>query len=232
LFSQDRVAKFINQYFEPAWESVRPVPIVRIDFGNGKVLTRTLHGNILTAVCTPEGNLLDALPGIYEAPTYLDRLDQLRLLAQHERAQPLLQRPLWVANYHRRQAEVLKKGLPHERFVELIALAYVTKREIERPLENVLVAAYPEPKAPRPPRKNLPPDVARWATLAEDTRINESARRRQVHELLAREGTVRPSAVTKTIYKDVLHADLDDPYLGLGKVLFAEYPFASEDQAR
>jgi hypothetical protein len=28
----------------------------------------------------------------------------------------------------------------------------------------------------------------------------------------------------------VLHADLDDPYLGLGKSLFANYPFAAEDK--
>ena len=65
LFSQDRVADFINANFEPAWESVRPVPVVRIDFGNGTVLTRTLHGNILTSVCTADGKVLDALPVIY-----------------------------------------------------------------------------------------------------------------------------------------------------------------------
>jgi hypothetical protein len=31
------------------------------------------------------------------------------------------------------------------------------------------------------------------------------------------------------MYKEVLNADLDDPYLGLGRVLFANYPFAKED---
>jgi len=231
LFSQDRVAAFINKHFEPAWESVRPVPIVRIDFGNGKVLTRTLHGNILTSVCTPEGNLLDALPGIYEETTYLDRLDQLRLLASHERMQPLPRRAAWVRAYHQRQAAVLKKGLPALRFLPASLLAYVSKVSIEQPVEAVLVAVVPLPEAPRPRRKNLPADLARWEALAEDTRLNETARRRQVHELLARVGTVAPSAVTKPIYKDVLHADLDDPYLGLGKVLFENYPFAREDGA-
>ena len=43
-------------------------------------------------------------------------------------------------------------------------------------------------------------------------------------------GMVRPEKVLKPIYKDVLHADLDDPYLGLGKELFASYPFAKEDE--
>jgi hypothetical protein len=43
---------------------------------------------------------------------------------------------------------------------------------------------------------------------------------------------VRPDEVTRPIYRDVLHADLDDPYLGLGEALFANYPFAQEDALR
>ncbi len=82
LFSNDQVAKFINVNFEATWEMVREVPIITIDFGKGNVLTRTLHGNILTSVCTADGMMLDALPGIYNPPAYVDQLDQFRLLAQ------------------------------------------------------------------------------------------------------------------------------------------------------
>jgi hypothetical protein len=88
LFSKETVAQFINSHFEPIWESVRPVPIVHIDFGHGTVLTRTLHGNILTSVCDSEGHILDALPGIYAEKEYLHQLDQLRLLARYVGAQP------------------------------------------------------------------------------------------------------------------------------------------------
>ena len=42
---------------------------------------------------------------------------------------------------------------------------------------------------------------------------------------------VKPEKMTRPIYKEVLHADLDDPYLGLGEVLFAKYLFAKEDAA-
>jgi hypothetical protein len=52
-----------------------------------------------------------------------------------------------------------------------------------------------------------------------------------IHEMLAKSGLVRPEKVTKAIYKDVLHTDLDDPYLALGDALFADYPFAKEDKA-
>jgi hypothetical protein len=42
----------------------------------------------------------------------------------------------------------------------------------------------------------------------------------------------RPEKVTRPLYRDVLHADLDDPYLGLGQALFGTYPFAREDRVR
>jgi hypothetical protein len=32
------------------------------------------------------------------------------------------------------------------------------------------------------------------------------------------------------MYKEVLHADLDDPYLGLGKLLFDNYVFSAEEK--
>ena len=83
LFSKPDVADFINRNFEPVWESVRPVPLVRIDFGNSKVITRTLHGNIASYVCAADGQVLDILPGIYTPPAYVERLYQLRLLANY-----------------------------------------------------------------------------------------------------------------------------------------------------
>ena len=87
--------------------------------------------------------------------------------------------------------------------------------------------AVPAPVAP--PTTGNPDDLAGWKALTEDTQLNETTRRRQIHELLAKEGLVAPAKVLKPIYKDVLHADLDDPYLGLGKALFENYPFAKED---
>ena len=81
LFSNEEVAQFVNGNFEPAWEMVRPVPVIRIDFGNGQVATRTLHGNIASHVCAVDGQILDILPGIYTPPVYMAALQQLRLLA-------------------------------------------------------------------------------------------------------------------------------------------------------
>jgi hypothetical protein len=225
LFSNDRVADFINQSFEPAWQSVRPVPIVRIDFGDGNVLTRTLHGNILTSVCTSDGFVVDALPGIYTEPAYRTQLGLLRAMAESIHSVPADKREGALIAAHRMAAQLLKKPFNDAR------LLYYTKSDIETPIKLTIQAGAPGGAKPEKTVLADKEDVANWRALEEDTRLNETARRLQIHELLAQVGLVRPDQVTRPIYKDVLHADLDDPYLGLGEVLFASYPFAKEDAA-
>jgi hypothetical protein len=279
LFSNDQVARFVNQNFEAVWEMVREVPIVRIDFGGGNVLTRTLHGNILTTVCTADGKTLDALPGIYNPQGYLDQLDQFRLLAKNFLQQPPAARERWIRRYHESAVAAIKANQPPARFTETKKVVPVGKMVIERPTEAVIATGPPPPPpqvarppigkgfienpvqkaigqqfggqfgqpvvgvppAPAPVATPPPPavpsaenveELAGWKALAEDTKLNETTRRRQIHEMLAKAGLVAPGVVTKPIYKEVLHADLDDPYLGLGPTLFDSYPFTKEDAKR
>ena len=231
LFSRKDIAQFINGSFEPVWESVRPVPIVRIDFGNGTTLTRTLHGNIATSVCNAEGQVLDILPGVYEPQGYLAALDQLRMLPQYIKAAPLDKRTVRLREYHETHAKALAK---EDTAARLIDVSKMSKAAIESSIKLIVHSAvHPGDAETGTVGKGAPAmnadDLAGWKLLAEDTRINESKRRLLIHEKLANAGAVQPVAVTKWMYKDVLNADLDDPYLGLGKVLFAGYPFAKED---
>lgn len=223
-----KIADYINAAFEPTWQAVRPVPIVNIDFGNGIKLTRTLHGNIATYVCTPDGEVLDILPGIYQRDVYLDRLREFRLLFDVVSSPD--GRAAKIVGYHRAQAEALARG---EAAPRIAAPLRETKRKIERPVELAL-SVLQEPLqvgSDSPPAKLLESaeDIAAWKALAEDTRLNETIRRRMIHQQLAERGLVAPADITKWLYREVLHADLDDPYLGLGEVLFASYPFRAED---
>ncbi len=234
MFSDERIAAWINQHFEPAWESVRPVPRVTIDFGDGHVLSRTLNGNIATYVCRSDGAVLDILPGIYEPQTYLRQLDQL--LKLHRRVGEDDDPAAALIGYHQRQAKALAGGkLP---LAIAAAPLPITKRRIERPLK---LALRPEEArraesnasertgdaAPRKPTHDRQP-LAGWQLLAQDTRINQRVRRLAIHRYLAQQGPVTPADVTRWLYREVLHADLEDPYLGLGKTLFASYPFRDE----
>jgi hypothetical protein len=219
LFSRADVAATINRYFEPAWESVRPVPIVRIDFGGGRVLTRTLQGNIATSVCTEEGDVLDILPGIYTSGAFLTQLYQFRLLANYADQDGKACRAARMKEYHRLQAERLRQNKPPAQFVNA---APITKAAIENRLKAVLAL---EPMPVDRPVLESTGDPATQKLLEQDTLVNETIRRLQIHDLLTKNRLSKPAVVVKPLYREVLHADLDDPYLGLGGVLFAGYPF-------
>jgi hypothetical protein len=233
LFSHDEIAQFINRNFEPVWESVRPVPILRLDFGNGQVVTRTLHGNIATYVCTPNGEVLDVLPGIYTPSAYRRELDQFRLLANYVAQEGEEVGKARLGDYHETRLAALRKQEPPPFFFNA---ADIGKRLIEGGIKAILVkSSPPRQDAPAPASEPGPAlsnreDLGNWAALAKDTAANETARRQQIHEQLARQGAVRPERLTKWLYKEVLHADLDDPYLGLGPVLFDRYVFETEER--
>lgn len=237
MFSSDEVANFINEHFEPVWESVRPVPMVTIDFGNGHKITRTLNGNIATHACTADGTVLDILPGVYTADVYHRQLEQLVLL---HRYMAVMGRPgggpnasVRLKDYHEQQAGLLAKNQAPATLVERTAGASILGVEKSVQLvaagrSNRGVARVAAASARAPGAEIL----AGWKELAEDTRINETVRRLQIHKKLAQLGRVKPTDVTKWLYKEVLHADLDDPYLGLKEILDKQNPFASEDGAK
>ncbi len=251
LFSNSEMAKYINDHFEPVWETVRPVPMLTIDFGNGKTITRTLHGNIATYLCNKDGRVLDIIPGIYTPEGYRERLDQFQLLARYiefprfgstspqgPNALPVGPRPAVAVkaddilrDYHRRQAELLKAHQAPDVFVMRLDRG---KADIENPIK--MMAAIDAAKLPKATDKSRPAkpatkaeEIARWDVLAEDTKLNETIRREMIHRKLTEAGAVTPDQIVKWLYKDVLHADLDDPYLGLGEALFKNYPFAEEE---
>jgi hypothetical protein len=269
LFSSEPVANSINNAFEPVWESVRPVPIVTIDFGNGHTITRTLHGNIATYLCDADGTVFDILPGIYDPDAYRKQLEQFALLHRHagqEFAPKTAPRDAadWkqqlaahidtrLKQYHEHQARLLNSNQPADVLVRKLNGGR-GKALIEMRVELIVAGAVENDASRQPPSEQLgalpvpalgaqlaPPDpepvptkvadIAGWKELVEDTRINETVRRRAIHEKLAAAGRVKPQDIKNWLFKEVLAADLDDPYLGLQEILNRQYPFAGEDVA-
>jgi hypothetical protein len=231
LFSSDEVSQFINENFEPAWESVRPVPVITIDFGNGHTITRTINGNIATHVCMSDGTLLDIIPGVYTADAYHRQLQQLVLLNRYVQDAPRAEARL--ADYHKQQAAHLAKNESPASLVEVregpsILGVETTIRLVAAGRSNRAVDRAGRAAPPTPSAEKLPG----WKELVEDTRINETLRRKRIHEKLAKAGMIQPKDITKWLYKEVLAADLDDPTLGLGDLLNKSYPFKDEDAKR
>jgi len=81
------------------------------------------------------------------------------------------------------------------------------------------------------PRSCATYNLANWKALTEDTCNNEFVRRRQIHAYLTENGPIHPVRLAKWLYRKILHNDLIDPYLGLGKTLFENYPFRAKYKA-
>jgi hypothetical protein len=58
------VSRLLRERFVLHWKSVRPVPIVTIDMGDGRILRRTITGNSIHYILDQDGRVLDALPGL------------------------------------------------------------------------------------------------------------------------------------------------------------------------
>jgi hypothetical protein len=75
LLSDEKVQKLLSDKFVTSWEMVREVPKVSIDFGGGKKLQRTLKGNTVMYLCTSDGKVLDAWPGVYTPEDFVRQLE-------------------------------------------------------------------------------------------------------------------------------------------------------------
>jgi hypothetical protein len=83
LYANTEVAAALRERFVLHWKSVRPVPRVTIDFGDGRKLERTLTGNSIHYVLDSRGRVVDALPGLYGPQAFLrglGRAEQVALL--------------------------------------------------------------------------------------------------------------------------------------------------------
>lgn len=83
------------------WQSVRPVPKVTVDFGDGRKMERTITGNSIHYVLNADGQVLEALPGLYGAGAFLKHLQRSETLAKTYQQQSANQRSSFLRQYHR-----------------------------------------------------------------------------------------------------------------------------------
>ena len=71
LYPNAEVNTALRDRFVLHWQSVRPVPTVSIDFGDGRKLERTLTGNSIHYILDSQARTIDALPGLYGPKAFL-----------------------------------------------------------------------------------------------------------------------------------------------------------------
>ncbi len=74
LYSNREISAYLRAHYVLHWKSERPAPVVTVDFGGGRLLQRTVTGNSIHYVLDAEGRPLDAIPGLYTAPSFLSLL--------------------------------------------------------------------------------------------------------------------------------------------------------------
>ena len=101
LYSNTEVSNLLRERFILHWQSVRPVPKVTIDFGDGRKLERTLTGNSIHYILDSDGRTLDALPGLYGPQAFVRELKRAeRVAAVCSAAKNNADRELALRQYH------------------------------------------------------------------------------------------------------------------------------------
>ncbi len=106
LYSNPEISRVLRERFVLHWKSVRPAPKITIDFGDGRKLERTVTGNSIHYILDADGQLIDALPGLYGAKPFGRELERAEQAASQKMKAADQQK--FLADYHRdRTAAIL-----------------------------------------------------------------------------------------------------------------------------
>jgi hypothetical protein len=107
LYANEAVSRALREKFVLHWQSVRPVPVVTIDFGDGRKLQRTVTGNSVHYVLDADGRPIDALPGLYGPQAFLAGIVRVEEFS-HRLAAAGKGRNQMLAQYHQQRLEELR----------------------------------------------------------------------------------------------------------------------------
>jgi hypothetical protein len=130
LYPEPRIQRVLRERFVLHWESVRPVPIVTIDFGNGRKLVKPITGNSVHLVLDMEGRPVDALPGLVTPEVFLRQLEIGYALARLDRSM--------LSAEHARLLRGPRPVITPSRAVAASRIA-MTKHVVEAPLLRAIV---------------------------------------------------------------------------------------------
>ena len=74
LYPNAEVSQYLRDHFILHWKSVRPIPRITVDFGDGRKIERTVTGNSIHYILDSDGCPIDALPGLYGSQVFLKEL--------------------------------------------------------------------------------------------------------------------------------------------------------------
>lgn len=126
LYPDPSIHRVLREQYVLHWQSVRPVPRITIDFGDGCRIVRTLTGNSAHLVLDMHGRIVDALPGLFDPATFYELLIQALRFARASGAE--------LAGMHAQAARRPLPPPPAPSRAERASRIAMTKHVVEAPL--------------------------------------------------------------------------------------------------
>jgi hypothetical protein len=241
LYPDPAVARELSEHFVLHWRSVRPVPVVTVDFGDGRVIERTFTGNSAHYVLDSRGRVVDAIPGLVAPVAFVRALEAARAEADAVAGLEDAPRAAHVAAWHARAlreqesawaadlsaagiaapAGGVGSGLSDEGWAAVARLHAADARlspESVRVMETKTnaVAVMPVAVSKALVETPLARAVRRFQrSVAEDSVRNEYGPRRAVRARLAASPEADVERLNEWVYAEVFLTPSSDPWLGL-----------------
>lgn len=145
FYKNAEINELLRERYILHWRSVRPVPKVTIDFGDGNRLERTLTGNSIHYVLDSRGRLLEALPGLSGPAAFKSALAEAEKAAREAAHLSGAQLAGWAAARHAARLSILNETFRSERAAALpssaakpAALETASKMVSETPMLQAL----------------------------------------------------------------------------------------------
>jgi hypothetical protein len=103
FYNNREINQILRDRYILHWRSVRPVPKVTIDFGDGNRLEQTLTGNSIHYVLDSRGRLLEPLPGLYGPAAFRSALDRIEQAARTAARLDDAEFARWITARHQKQ---------------------------------------------------------------------------------------------------------------------------------
>jgi len=103
LYANAEVSQYLRTHYILHWQSERPAPKVTIDFGDGRKLERTITGNSIHYILDDEGEVIDAVPGLYGPKAFLNVLQAAVNVSRRLKDRSPEDRTTTLRDFHRRQ---------------------------------------------------------------------------------------------------------------------------------
>ncbi|HEX2834540.1 MAG TPA: hypothetical protein VHW00_16125 [Thermoanaerobaculia bacterium] len=243
LYPDPSIAPLMREHFVLHWQSVRPVPKITIDLGDGRFIRQTITGNSAHYLLDENGRVLDVLPGMVSPAAFHTQLQEWQTLdastdlkAYHGRALNKLigtrSRRMAVTAFEppnrRPTAEEASKRAMTKAILEMPVLRRLDPKASMRELSQsawdsigqamkadvVFSAPALELMARKQPLTDELLDQLR-ASIAADTVLNQEELHYRIHEwfLLGRTGDLE--SLNERVYSELFLTPLDDPWMGL-----------------